>query len=269
MSYSTAILTFKEPTKEELRLTKELSATIHDLHRRGRESLFHLCVIAYGLRKHNLQKLRTAARGGNAKQERYKPQFTTWYTQARVEEVYGSLSNFTLYAMAGRLLNYVRWQLDEKYIDRMPSTLTALYELSKIISNQGGQVTRQGKDVLLKMLRTTRKDGTGAAHLIHPQVTRSDIQNAIGKVRGTNARSHNERNGLLVCSIYVGDSLLAYTKSTRTKKRGTVNIEDVKILESAIQECLKNIAPQDFWMDSHVAHLSKQIHEKTNFGKHL
>jgi len=75
VTYCIAELTFKEPTEQELRLTKQLADTIHELHSRGRENLFHLCIIAYGLRKQNLQKLRTAARGGNAKGERYKPKF--------------------------------------------------------------------------------------------------------------------------------------------------------------------------------------------------
>ena len=45
--------------------------------------------------------------------------FEAWYKKNVIEEAYGTLSNFTLYAMTGRLLNYVRWQLDGKYIERL------------------------------------------------------------------------------------------------------------------------------------------------------
>jgi len=121
-------LTFKRPTKAQVPLTDDLLSVIHQHHRKSREHLFHLCMIAYGLRTHNLIKPKRGT-GGNAQGRVYKAAFKQWYEANSLDDVYGTLSNFTLYAMSGRLLEYVRWQIGQKYIAQLPSSMTALYAL--------------------------------------------------------------------------------------------------------------------------------------------
>jgi hypothetical protein len=55
--------------------------------------------------------------GGNNQGLVYKPQFVDWYYSNNLEDVYRTIKNFLLYAMAGRLLNYVRWQVGKEYIE--------------------------------------------------------------------------------------------------------------------------------------------------------
>jgi hypothetical protein len=107
-------LTFREPSADEVPLNTALASVIREHHKRSREHLFHLCMIAYGLRRHNLIAKKGGA-GGNAKGKQYKPAFKSWYASQAMEDVYGSLNNFTLYAMAGRLLSYVRWRVGAEY----------------------------------------------------------------------------------------------------------------------------------------------------------
>jgi len=134
-------LTFKEPTAAQVPLNAQLVSIIRQHQQKSREHLFHLCMIAYGLRRHNLISNR-GRRGGNAKNEEFKPQFKAWYEKNNLEEVYGTMSNFTLYAMGGRLLSYVAWQVDSKYIDRLPSSMTGLYACSQILWGQGDSTTQ-------------------------------------------------------------------------------------------------------------------------------
>ena len=52
--YGTA-LTFKDPTAAEVPLNEQLVKIIKTYHQKSREHLFHLCMIAYGLRRFNLK----------------------------------------------------------------------------------------------------------------------------------------------------------------------------------------------------------------------
>ena len=125
------VLTFKEPTAAEVPLNEELAVLIRTHHLKTREHLFHLCMLAYGLRRNNLISNR-GKRGGNAQGKELKPEFKLWYETHNLEEIYGKESNFIKYAMSGRLLNYVAWQIGKKYIEQLPSSLTSFICLLSI-----------------------------------------------------------------------------------------------------------------------------------------
>ena len=73
-------ITFKLPSPEEVALTEDLVSVIQSHYRKSREHLFHLCMIAYGLRTHNLMKPKSGA-GGNAQGRVYKPQFIDFFSR--------------------------------------------------------------------------------------------------------------------------------------------------------------------------------------------
>ena len=100
-------ITFKLPSPAEVALTDDLVSVIQSHYRKSREHMFHLCIIAYGLRTHNLMKPKRGA-GGNKQGLVYKPQFIDWYDSNNLEDVYRTIENFLFYAMAGRLLSFVR-----------------------------------------------------------------------------------------------------------------------------------------------------------------
>ena len=176
MTYDVLNLTFNEPTASDVTLTDDLAKTIHQFQKQRREGLFHLCMIAYGLRRHNLEKSKVK-RGGNARDQVYKPIFKKWYEDKRLKEVYGELPNFTLYAMSGRLLQYVRWKVEEKYIAALPSSLGALYECSQILFTQGDSATAVSRQRFKMALKNPIKDGSRNNTVINPTVTRQEIQN--------------------------------------------------------------------------------------------
>ncbi len=270
MTYSTAALTFKEPTETQVKLSAELAATIHDLNKKKRESFFHLCIIAYGLRKRNLEKAKGDRRGGNAKGEKYKGTFEAWYKKNAIEDAYGTLSNFTLYAMAGRLLNYVRWQLDEKYIERLPATLTVLYRLSQVLGDKGGKVTPETKAALKKILLDKKDGSSKASYFINPQTTLSDIQKKLDASLPTPSK-RKTKEGEVLFTIYVSKELKdGFYKTTKTRKKGSVDLAHVNSLQKEINALLEKHGQgkQWFWSITNEKLINK-TKDKTDFDKNI
>jgi len=228
--YSTKQLTFLEPTKQEVSLTPQLASVIHSLHKQKRESMFHLCMIAYGLRKHNLKVLRSG-RGGNARGQGYSTAFNAYYENNKLGEVYGSRENFTMYAMAGRLLTYVRWQLDAKngtnYINNLPASLTALYECSQILFTRGESATNDSRKRFQQALTKPLRDGTRHNALIHPLVTRVAIQQYRKKKSSQGMRASSPEYSILLGTIRAHRDLYKFTKRG-AKQVGTIDLKDVK-----------------------------------------
>jgi hypothetical protein len=234
-------LTFKEPTAAQVPLNEQLVEVIRQHHQKSREHLFHLCMIAYGLRRHNLISNR-GRRGGNAQGKEFKPQFKAWYEKNKLEQVYGTIGNFLLYAMSGRLLNYVAWQVDTKFIDQLPSSVTALYACSKILWEQGDTTTKKRKDYFYKLLTKRIKDGEGVFNTkINRHSIRKEIE-ALTSKGSNNPKSVNEtktraKDFTNLGSIQISNDLFNFT--TTGTKRGHLKLDDVEKLHQAIVELLQ------------------------------
>jgi hypothetical protein len=240
-----AALTFKEPTAAEVPLNEQLVKVIKTHHQKSREHLFHLCMIAYGLRRHNLISNR-GKRGGNAQGKELKPEFKAWYEKHHLEEVYGKEANFTKYAMSGRLLSYVAWQVDRKYIEHLPSSLTALYTCSQLLWEQGDTTTdpkrKRFSDLLIKKI----KDGSGVSTTkINKQSTRADIEKLLPQSKSKSSKSKSVNKVAVkenlkfegLAQVLVHPDIYKFT-STYTK-RGHLKLEEVVQLNLAIAELVK------------------------------
>ena len=230
MTYDVLNLTFNEPTASDVSLTDDLAKTIHQFQKQRREGLYHLCMIAYGLRRHNLEKSK-AKRGGNARDQVYKPIFKKWYEDKRLKEVYGEVTNFTLYAMSGRLLNYVRWQVDEKYIAALPSSLGALYECSQILFTQGDSATAVSRQRFKMALTKPIRDGSRNNAVINPTVTRQEIQNYRHQDTPTKQVSKSKTAASTETTITLGVIKIhkdLYKFSKRGTKTGAVSLANVE-----------------------------------------
>jgi len=235
-------LTFRLPSKAQVPLNEALVKVIHDHHRKSREQLFHLCMIAYGLRTHNLVKAKSGA-GGNVQGLVYKPAFRSWYA-SNIKDVYGSETNFTLYAMAGRLLEYVRWQVAEKYIAHLPGSMTALYALSLIVWEQGDKATDASRKLFEKALIEPQKDGSKHNTLIHPLVTRKEIDSWRKKQTGKEVTKQNEvtvetndQHTVVIATVKAHENLYKFTKANGAK-RLRPNLDDVVKLHEEIQSLI-------------------------------
>jgi hypothetical protein len=287
-------LTFRLPRKEEVALTDELVSIIQNHYQKSREHLFHLCMIAYGLRKHNLTRVKAGA-GGNAKGQVYKAEFRDWYQKNKLARVYGSEGNFTLYAMAGRLLEYVRWQVGAEYIAHLPRSMTALYEASQILWDQGHATDDHRRQLFHRALKEPISDGSEMNALIHPQVTRKEIklwrERTAGAVSATNTVvsggkcgststnggsssdvSEPSQHTIPIVTIKAHKDLLNFARASGRKVRGP-KIEDVERLFELLREVLEqlNDGTQRFILEGSLDRL-KQAYEAAknpDFGKNI
>ena len=236
-----AALTFKDPTAAEVPLNEQLVKIIKTHHQKSREHLFHLCMIAYGLRRFNLISNR-GKRGGNAKGEEYKPVFNSWYEKHHLEEVYGVLGNFTKYGMSGRVLAYVAWKIDKKYIEHLPNSLTALYACSRILWVKGNHTTDARRKLFAELLLKKVKDGNGVSTTrINKQSTRVEIEKFIPQLGSDILISKPKEKTTLkfegLAQVLIHPDIYKFT-STYTK-RGHLKLEDVVKLNEAISTLVK------------------------------
>ena len=270
-------ITFKLPSAVEVALTDDLVSVIQSHHRKSREHMFHLCMIAYGLRTHNLMKRKSGA-GGNNQGLVYKPQFIDWYDSNNLEDVYRKIENFLFYAMAGRLLNYVRWQVGAKYIEHLPSSLTALYAISQILWSQGDKATDASRKLFDKALIQPIKDGSKNNAFIHPHVTRMKVDewraNQTGKVSPTIKVAKLVKNDPLtvVCAtIKVHKDLFKFDRSG--EKRIGPKLSEVKVLNLKLQSLIKEFdkGKGRFKIESHYDQVTKDYEAaaKPEFAKEI
>lgn len=271
-------LTFRLPTKQQVALDGNLVKIIQEHHRKSREHLFHLCMIAYGLRTHNLIKAKSGA-GGNKQGRVYKPVFKSWYESNSLDDVYGSLSNFTLYAMAGRLLEYVRWQVAEKYIAHLPASMTALYALSQIVWTQGDKATDASRNLFEKALIDPIQDGSKHNVFIHPHISRKEIDAWRTKQTGNNASKNkvvpiakNDLRTIVIAIVKVHEDLFKFANVSGAKRVGP-NLDDVVNLHEKIQSLIDefNSGKSRFALESQIEEvkLAYAKAEKPDFGKNI
>lgn len=270
------VLDFKEPTKQQVALSPKLVGIIKEHSSKSREHLFHLCMIAYGLRKHNFIKKGNGA-GGNAQGYSYKPEFEKWYEENDLYEVYGKFpANFTLYAMVGRLLNYTRWQVGEEYMDRLPKSLTALYELSQIIWTQGDTATDKSRALYKRALNEVVSDGSKNNKLIHPNATRKDINSwRMNNLNIGNNKKPSERDNqftIAIATVKVHKDLFSFTKRTGEKRFGP-KLEDVKKLITELNHLIEEFdsGKSRFAMESNLEKIEKEYADKVSkdFGEKI
>jgi hypothetical protein len=278
MAIYSSQLTFRLPTKAQVELNDTLVKVIHDHHKKSREHLFHLCMIAYGLRTHNLVKAKSGA-GGNAQGRVYKPEFKSWYESNSLDDVYGTLSNFTLYAMAGRLLEYVRWQVAEKYIEHLPASMTALYALSQIVWEQGDKATDASRKLFEKALIEPIQDGSKKNAFIHPHISRKEIDAWRTKHKGKSASKKkvasvavNDPHTIVIATVKAHEDLFKFANVSGAKRVGP-KLDDVVKLNEKIQSLIDefNAGKSRFALDSQIEEvkLAYAQAEKPDFGKDI
>lgn len=173
---------------------------------------------AAGLRERYLDK----------KKEQYSPEFEEWYAKHEVQQLLGKMPSFTKYAMAGGVVSFFANDFkDGKYINQLPLTRSALYEIS-----------------LLKELVSTSEleklfykggadDDEG---LIHPSASAADIASYRNRLefKSTKAtKGKNKKFNIALATIYVSRDLYKFHKGTG-EHVGAVKLKDAEKLLASI-----------------------------------
>lgn len=266
-------LTYREPTAAEVALTSDLAKTIKAFGKTMRESLFHICLIAYGIRRRNLRKIRKGERGGNQQGQKYKEEFTKWYEENDLKSVYGTLSSFTKYAMAGRLLTFTRWQINRHkgfdYIDRLPHHLSALYELQKIIWESGDTATNEGRQRYKDLMIQPIDDGTTDNTWINRGLTAKDVIEKRAELDNEPAPKSLERKiddprNIPVLRIKTHEGLYDFNRRGNKRRVKGPDIDEVRRLVDAINQVIGDFGSEYFSIESNMEHIEEKYEQKKN-----
>ena len=275
-------LDFKEPSPEEVQLCPELAVTIKSFGKSLRESMFHLCMIAYGIRRQNLKK--KTDKGGNNQSKGYLDSFDIWYEQNDMKSVYGKMSNFTKYAMSGRLLYYTRWQTDKenpdnglKYIDQLPSSLSALYALSTIIWSQGESATDESRATYRELLIKPVRDGSRDNAFICRSLTAKDVERKIKELEQDitpekqRVRKQDSPITIPLIKVKVHEGLLQFNRRGNKRQIKGPDIEEVKALVSEINKLIDDFGSSNFAVESNFDSIEERYLENKDpdFGRNI
>ncbi|QDC96667.1 hypothetical protein FIT77_05125 [Candidatus Methylopumilus universalis] len=111
--------------RDKVVLNAELVKELKDKFESERKSRFEIFILSSSIRNKYLDK----------KTNSYKKEFEDWFKKNKLDELYGSLSNFTKYCGCGEVVNYVATKTDDpkKYLTQLPLSIGSLYELSMVL----------------------------------------------------------------------------------------------------------------------------------------
>ena len=121
LSFKKSDFSFRDNVVLNAALIKELK----DKFESERKSRFDIFILSTSIRNRYLDK----------KTNSYKKEFEDWFKKNKLDELYGSMSNFTKYCGCGEVINYVATKTDDpkKYLNQLPLTIGSLYELSMVL----------------------------------------------------------------------------------------------------------------------------------------
>jgi hypothetical protein len=163
---------------------------------------------------------------------KYDSEFERWWDVHNLTKVFGNRANFTKWASAGKALAEAKF---DKYSDRMPTTLTALYEVSQLTHDEvklclENRFTRTSLTDEPKGLKTP-------APVIHPEATASEIKSWRKRWREPKVKS-TEKRRLPFATLKVHGSLYDFDKETG-KHGGVLSPDKLKEMDDALVTSMK------------------------------
>ena len=116
---------YQIPTGKRVTISESLEKEIKKRFQEDRSNRFQLFLLSSGIRNKYLNK----------KTKKYSDEFLKWYKTSGMDELFGSIPNFTKYSSCGDVVHYVGTQTSdsEKYLNKLPLSVGSLYEISMIL----------------------------------------------------------------------------------------------------------------------------------------
>ncbi len=233
---------------------------LRDRFNKDRENKLHIYLTASGIRRKYLDQS-----SGN-----YAAEFQKWYKTAKMSDLFGSLQNFTKYAMSGEVVNHVAAHTNhpEKYLQNLPLVVGSLYELSMVL--------RQDADLFNVCLHFTprRKSIDAPKHewkttkpaLINPSVTEQKIRAwrqewnnpPPPKVKRTDKRT------LPFITITCSGELLDFDRKTGDKI-GCLNLDQVETFLDLVRKHFGDDNALQFKIEDHMDYLTKAYYSRKDY----
>ncbi len=202
------------PGSNRVTLGNELVQEIRQRFEHDRDNSFQLYLLSSGIRRKYLDK-----KSGN-----YTDEFQSWYKKTKMDELYGSLANFTKYAMCGEVVNYVGTKTSnpDKYLKQLPVSVGSLYEISIIL--------RRYEDVFKTCLHFTPSRSsldeekhdwkTPRPALIRKNITELEVRTWRQKWENPPPpkQKPTDKRTLKFVTIQVNDELIEFNRKTGTRR---------------------------------------------------
>lgn len=251
---------YRIPGDNQITLSKELEADLRNRFKKDRENRFHIYLIASGIRRKYLDEATGV----------YSPEFQKWYKSAKMAELFGSLQNFTKYAMSGEVVNHVGTKTSnpEKYLQNLPLVVGSLYELSMIL--------KQDEDLFNVCLHFTPKRKTidepkhewktTRPALITPSATEQKIRAwrqqwnnpPPPKVKRTDKRT------LPFITITCSGELLDFDRKTGDKI-GCLDLDQVEAFLALVRQHFGEDNALQFKIEDHMDYLTKAYYSRKDY----
>lgn len=244
--------TYKIPGDNVITLSDELAREIKSRFQKDRDNRFKLFLLSYGIRQKYLDPFTNE----------YPKEFHDWYDASGVRELFGKLGNFTKYASAGEVVEFVatKTRKPAEELAKLPVSLRALYEVSLIL--------KLDEDVFKTCLRftPTRKTLDAPKHewrtkgtdpLIHPDV--SSLELASWRKRWESPEQKKEedkyRRTVKLLTVTVSEDIFSFDASGKT---GVVDLEQVQGLLNQIEALFTKSNEKQFKLETQIDKISEK-----------
>ena len=243
---------YQIPGDNAITLSDELAREIKSRFQKDRDNRFKLFLLSHGIRQKYLDPITNE----------YPKEFHEWYEASGVSKLFGKLSNFSKYAAAGEVIEYVatKTRMPDEELAKLPVSLRALYEISLIL--------KLDEEVFKACLHftPTRKTLDAPKHewktkdtdpLIHPEA--SSLELASWRKRWETPIKQKEedkfRRNVKLLTVSVSQDLFAFDESGKT---GVVDMEQVQDLLTQIQALFSKSNEKQFKLETQIERITEK-----------
>lgn len=232
----------------KIQLNKELADRISTLIGNVRKSVIELAALAAEVRNQYL----------DASGRKYDPEFEAFWKAHDMDGKFGTRATFTKYANVGDVIHKVQAQY-EAYADRLPVTLSALYEISQLNNDEIALcLTDTYKRTELTLDQTKWSKPKKPKPLIQPHV-QAGIIAAWRKSWRNPTPPNTDKRRVRLAEIKIHDSFGTFNGVTHT---GAIGINELDALTDALKQAVAGISADHIRIDLHDEKL-KQKYRKS------
>ena len=247
------LVKYQLPGDNSATLSTELAAEITRRFRSDKDNKFKLYILSAGVRAKYL----------NLEKNVYEPEFQEWFKSSGVGMLFGSLSNFTRYAAAGEVINYVSTKTTnpKKYLSLLPVSLRSLYEISKILRSDEEvfsvcfHFTPTRRQVGASKTEWKTKNTTGLIHPHCSSLTLAAWRKRWEEPEASTVEDKYRRNVKLL-SVNVSEDIFGFDDVGN--KTGSVDMEQVQALISQIQALFSTDNEKQFKLETRLELISER-----------
>ena len=256
-------LDLKIPRGKRVEISENLLDELRERVETDRSNRFQLYLLCAGIRNKYLDK----------KTRTYSDQFLTWYKKNGLDKVLGSIPNFTKFASAGDVINWIS-QLDlykkEEVLSNIPLSTGALYEMSMVL--------KMDKEIFRTCLlyTPTRKSvdepkiewKTKKQALFGKSATELSIR--LWRRNWENPpppkQKRTDKRTLKTVTITCNGELLDFDRKTGDKV-GILDLDEVEDFFEKLNKFLEKekVNPDQFKVESHLDYLTNAYYKRKEF----